>query len=442
MKILVMGGGGREHAIVRNLVQGTDRKIFCMPGNGGISDMVECVNFHPRETDEILDFARKEKIELAIIGPEVYLANGLVDLLEARGIGVFGPCQAKAQIETSKIFAKNLMVENDIPTAPFSIFSAAEFRQAVGAVYYGQHSRPKFVIKADGNCGGKGAFVIPRDGDPVKILYEILVEKKLGIAGKRVLIENFLPGIEVSYQVLTDGKTIMPLLPSQDHKSLKENDEGLNTGGMGAYAPVPFLSDEQKSLIDRKIMQKAIKGINRSGGRRRYKGVLYGGLMLIDGDGYCPSVLEFNARFGDPEAQALLFKIDTDLLPYYLACINGTLDQMPPIKWKPGVALCVVLAVPGYPGQSTSGCPIQGLRHSPYPEDVFVFHAGTVKSGGCYFTRSGRVLGVTVLGNSYHDAIQKAYEVVRSIKIMGGMVFRKDIGEKALIGYKDSDKTF
>ncbi len=298
-------------------------------------------------------------------------------------------------------------------------------RTTAAASDYLQRLAPPYVIKADGICAGKGAYVIKERGEGEAALRELLVDKVHGEAGKKVVIEGFLPGVETSYLAFTDGSTLLPMLPSQDHKALLDNDEGPNTGGMGAYTPVPFVDKEMEAHIDSTIMKTMVDALTNEG--VAYKGVLYGGLML---DGRKPYVLEFNARFGDPETQPLLFKMESDLLPVLSACAEGNLAGAGPISWKEGVALCVVIASRGYPAKPEKGKVIRGLEALEGLEDVFVFHAGTKGVGGQYYTAGGRVLGVTVLGETYALAVRKAYDAVSLIEFEG-MHFRRDIGRKA-----------
>ncbi len=422
MKVLVIGSGGREHALVWKLSQSPKiSALFCAPGNGGIARLATCLDIEATNTDALLSFARKESIDLVVVGPENALAAGIVDTFEAAGIRIFGPQAAGARIETSKAFSKSLMAKYAIPTAGFRIFQV--FEEA--AAYVGGLN-PPYVIKADGLCAGKGAYVIgsPKEGE--EVLADLLVRKVHGEAAANVIVEAFLPGIEASYLAFADGSSIMPMPPSQDHKTLLDGDKGPNTGGMGAYTPVPFIDAALTRKIDEAIMKKTIEALRAEG--VVYKGVLYGGLML---DGTAAGVLEFNARFGDPETQPILFRMESDLLSVVLACAEGKLKDEPPIQWKGGVSLCVVIASAGYPEKPEKGKLIKGLEELDGLKDVFVFHAGTKRVGDQYYTAGGRVLGVTALGDSYADAARKAYEAVGCITF-DGMYFRKDIGRKAM----------
>ncbi len=422
MRVLVVGGGGREHALVWKLSQSPKiSALFCAPGNGGISRLATCLDIEATNKDALLAFAKKESIDLVVVGPENALAAGIVDMFEAAGIRIFGPRAAGARIETSKVFSKTLMEKYGIPTAGFRIFNAFE-----EARDYIHGLDLPYVIKADGLCAGKGAYVIGSTGEGDEVLHDLLVKKVHGDAGANVIVEGFLPGIEASYLAFADGASIMPMPASQDHKTLLDGDKGPNTGGMGAYTPVPFIDSALAGKIDDAVMKRTIGALKSEG--IAYKGVLYGGLML---DGMQAGVLEFNARFGDPETQPILFRMESDLLSVVLACTEGRLKDEPPIKWKDGVSLCVVIASRGYPEKPEKGKLIKGLEELDGLKDVFVFHAGTRREGNQYYTSGGRVLGVTALGDSYTDAARKAYDAVSHIAF-DGMYFRKDIGKKAL----------
>jgi phosphoribosylamine---glycine ligase len=422
MRVLVVGSGGREHALVWKLSQSPRiSALFCAPGNGGISRIASVAAIDATDGAGLLALAMRERIDLVVVGPESALAAGVADIFDQAGILVFGPGRDGAQIETSKVFAKQLMDKYHIPTAPFEIFD-----NYPAASKYLQQLSPPYVVKADGICAGKGAYVVKEEGEGEAALKELFVERVHGDAGGRAIVESFLPGVEASYLAFADGSTIVPMLPSQDHKALRDNDEGPNTGGMGAYTPLPFVTREMEGEIDVTVMRATIEALRAEG--IKYRGVLYGGLML---DGSRAGVLEFNARFGDPETQPILFKMESDLLPVLIACAEGNLSTLEPIAWKSGVALCVVVASRGYPQQPEKGKLITGLEALDNMDDVFVFHAGTRKVGADYYSAGGRVLGVTVLGETHADAIDKAYDAVSRISF-DGMYFRKDIGRKAL----------
>ncbi len=422
MKILILGSGGREHALVWKLSQSRDvSKIYALPGNGGISDIAECVEMDTGNIGNLVEFSERKSIDLVVVGSESFLAQGIVDAFEEKGIPAFGPGRKGALIEASKIFSKELMNQYSVPTAPFKTFSEYESAR----VYLDTIQAP-FVIKADGLCAGKGAYVIKEMSEAGRILKELMVNGIYGEAGKRVVIEEFLPGIEASYLAFTDGKSILPLSAAQDHKPLLDDDKGPNTGGMGAYTPIPFVTQPLEEEIKNTIMMKTINAMKEKG--IKYKGVLYGGLMLSNDR---PYVIEFNARLGDPETQPILFNMKSDLLPILTACVDEKLDTIEKIEWKDGVSVCVVIASKGYPKKPEKGKLIKGLERLKDREDVMVFHAGTKKVDGQYYTNGGRVLCVTVSGKSYHDSIDKAYDAVSKIEF-DGMYFRKDIGKKAI----------
>ncbi len=354
MRILILGGGGREHALAWKLSQSPQvSSIHCMPGNGGISEIADCVDINANDSDAVIKFARNERIDLVVVGPENPLASGIVNAFEEKtDIPIFGPRKEGALLETSKVFAKELMWKNNIPTAPFKVFS--EYSRADE---YLRQLDPPYVVKADGLAAGKGAYVIQTAAEGRAVVKNLMLDHIHGDAGKRVVIEGFLRGIEASYLAFTDGKTILPLIPSQDHKNLLDGDQGPNTGGMGAYAPIPFISEELKRDIDDSIMAKMIESLSNEG--VVYRGVLYGGLMLSDEK---PYVIEFNARLGDPETQPILFKMESDILPVIMACVEGRLAQIEDIHWKSGVSVCVVLVSKGYPNAPEKGKLIRGLE--------------------------------------------------------------------------------
>lgn len=423
MKVLVIGGGGREHALIWKLSQSRDIKaMYCIPGNGGISDIAECVAIDISKTGELLDFSKRKGVDLVIVGPENPLAEGIVDVFEKKGIPIFGPNKQGAMIEASKIFAKELMEKYRIPTAAFRVFDRYD-----NARTYMESLQPPFVIKADGLCAGKGAYVIWDQTEGQSVLKDLMVKEIHGEAGRKIVIEEYLPGVEASYLAFTDGTSLLSLLTSQDHKPLLDDDKGPNTGGMGAYTPIPFVNDTVEEQIKTQIMEKTIKAMRDNG--IVYKGVLYGGLMLKGSD---PYVIEFNARLGDPETQPILLKMESDILPILLACIEGKLHTIKSIQWRDGVSICVVVTSKGYPDKPEKGFIINGLEKLKGRKDVMVFHAGTKKVDNRYYTSGGRVLGVTAVGSTYEDAMKRVYEAVSLIEF-DGMHYRKDIGAKALI---------
>lgn len=422
MNVLVVGSGGREHAIIWKLSQSRGiSRLYCAPGNGGISDIAECHDLKTEDISGLIDFTKKNRIDLVVVGPEVPLAAGIVDAFEKKGIPIFGPVAKGANIEASKIFSKELMKESGVPTAPFTVFD--DYKKASSHI---SAKELPFVIKADGLCAGKGAYVIRERDEAEAVLYDLMVREIYGAAGKRIIIEDFLSGIEASYLAFADGDTIIPMPLSQDHKPLLDNDLGPNTGGMGAYTPIPFISNSMEREIRRDIMLRTIAAMKEKG--ITYKGVLYGGLMISENR---PYVIEFNARFGDPETQPIIFKMESDLLPVLTACVEGKLKDIEEIKWKEGVSVCVVIASKGYPEKPEKGKVINGLDQLSTQDDVMVFHAGTKKVGNQYQTSGGRVLGVTAIGPTYEKAISRAYDAVKLINFEG-MYYRSDIGKKAL----------
>ena len=422
MRILVIGGGGREHTLVWKIARSPFvEKIYCIPGNAGIGETADCKKMDIEGTfDPLAQFAMDEKIDLTVVGPEDPLANGLVDHFENLGLRVFGPSKAATEIESSKVFSKELMNKYGVPTAKGEIFDdpreAASYIRKVGA--------PIFV-KADGLAKGKGAFPCRDLQEALDAVNAIMVEKQFGEAGNRVLVEEFLEGEEASFIAFTDGKTILPMASSQDHKPIYDGDRGPNTGGMGAYSPAPVVTGEVHDLIMETVMEPAVRGMAAEG--RPYKGVLYSGLMIAEGK---PKVLEFNARFGDPENQAVIPRLKSDIVPVMQACIDGTLDKVR-LEWADGPAVCVVMASGGYPVKYEKGKVISGLEVAGAMENVIVFHAGTARKGNDIITNGGRVLGVTALGSDIEDAISRAYEAVEKISFEKAY-FRRDIGRKAL----------
>jgi len=426
MKVLVIGSGGREHALVWKLSQSRDiSHIYAIPGNGGISDIAECIEIEAGNIENLVEFSQKKGIDLVVVGPENFLARGIVDAFEDKGIPIFGPRSNGALIEASKIFAKELMLQHNVPTASFRSFTEYE-----SARTYLDTIHAPFVIKADGLCAGKGAYVVKEISEAEHILKELMLNAIYGEAGRKIVIEKFLPGIEASYLAFTDGKSILPMSPAQDHKPLLDDDKGPNTGGMGAYTPIPFISKPLEEEIKQTIMARTINALREK--NIIYKGVLYGGLMLSEGR---PYVIEFNARFGDPETQPILFNMKSDILPILMACVEEKLDTVKGIEWKEGVSVSVVIASRGYPEKPEKGMLIKGLDSLKNDADIMVFHAGTKKIDGHYYTSGGRVLCVTASGKTYQDSIEKAYDAVSKIDF-DGMYFRKDIGKKALDALK------
>jgi phosphoribosylamine--glycine ligase len=421
MKVLVVGGGGREHALVWKIAQSPRvSKIYCAPGNAGIAEQATIVPIKANDLNGLLSFGLKEGIDLTVVGPEEPLTKGIVDLFESKNLMIFGASQKAAEIEGSKAFAKEMMKKYRIPTASYEIFEDQK-----EAVRYLRKQGAPVVVKADGLAAGKGVLICKTVEEAVRSVEKIMVEKIFGEAGRRVVIEEYLVGEEASYIAFTDGKAILPLASSQDHKAIFDGDEGPNTGGMGAYSPAPVVTDQVHERIIEKILRPIIQGLGEEG--RPYKGVLYAGLMICDGH---PKALEFNARFGDPETQPVLMRMKGDMVPILEACIKGNLSQYR-IEWNPQAAVCVVMASEGYPGDYEKGRPIEGLEEVKTMEDVFVFHAGTAVKNGRTVTNGGRVLGVTGLGEDIPRSIEKTYKAVKKI-YWEGVHYRTDIGQKAL----------
>ena len=421
MKVLVVGGGGREHALVWKIAQSPKvKKIFCAPGNAGIAELAECVPIRAEDVEALVTFAEENVIDLAVIGPEVPLAEGITDKLEEKGLRVFGASKKAAQIESSKSFAKSLMIKYNIPTAQGKTFTAYKPAEA----YIKKLGAP-VVVKADGLAAGKGVIVCETQKEALKAVRDIMVDKAFGDAGKRVLVEEFLVGEEASFLAFTDGKTILPLPSSQDHKAVYDGDKGPNTGGMGAYSPAPIVDRLMHKKIMDEVMVPTVNAMAAEG--CPYKGVLYAGLMIKDDQ---IKVLEFNGRFGDPEAQPLLIRMKNDIVPVMEAVIAGTLDQCT-LDIDQRASMCVVMAAGGYPGSYKKGQVISGLDKVKRMKDVVVFHAGTDRKGKDVIANGGRVLGVTALGGSVSAAVEKAYQAVSKIS-WDKVYFRKDIGQKAI----------
>ena len=420
MKILVIGGGGREHALVWKISQSPKiKKIYCAPGSAAIGEFAELVAIGPEQIDRLADFAAKEKIDLTVVGPELPLTLGITDLFEERGLRIFGPNREAAQLEGSKAFAKEILRDNGIPTAAFATFTDT----ALAKNFIAKQKTP-IVVKADGLAAGKGVLICATRAEADAAVDEILLGKAFGSAGEKVVIEEFLDGEEASFMVLTDGDHILPLASSQDHKRVFDNDEGPNTGGMGAYSPAPVVTPEVHRRILHEIIAPLLAGLKMK--NIRYRGVIYVGLMITQ-DG--PTVLEFNARFGDPECQPIMMRLQSDLVELMEAAIDGRLNEAE-ARWHDDAAVCVVLAAAGYPGAYDKGKEILGLERLRDWSNGFVFHAGTTKDKGRWLTSGGRVLGVTAQGKSVADAVREVYRAVREIS-WNGMHYRKDIARKA-----------
>ena len=422
MKVLVVGGGGREHALVWKIAQSPRvKKIFCAPGNAGMVKLAKCVPIGAAEIDKLLAFARDEKIDLTVVGPEDPLSKGIVDQFEGAGMRVFGASQKAARIESSKSFAKAIMEKYGIPTAKGRTFT----RLAQAQTYVKKMGAP-LVVKADGLAAGKGVIVCNSEKMALDALKQIMVDREFGEAGDQVVVEECLVGEEASFLAFTDGKTVLPLPSSQDHKPVFDDDKGLNTGGMGAYSPAPVVDGYLHQRIMNEVMIPMVKGMAAEG--CPYKGVLYAGLM-IDRDTI--KVLEFNGRFGDPEAQPLLVRLQNDIIPVIEAIIDERLDTCR-LETDPRASVCVVMASGNYPGKYKKGLEITGIDAANRMRDVVVFHAGTRLEGKRILSDGGRVLGVTALGDTVELAIKKAYQAVAKIN-WKNVHYRTDIGKKALV---------
>ena len=421
MKILVVGGGGREHALVWKIAQSPlVETIYCAPGNPGTATLAENVAIGVDELDVLLEFALAEKIDLTVVGPEQPLSLGIVDLFEEHGLKVFGPRKNAAIIEASKAFSKDLMRKYDVPTAAYGVFS--EIGPAVAFI---EQTGAPIVVKADGLAAGKGVIIAQTRDEAVAAVTDMLSGNAFGTAGSRVVIEEFLTGEEASFLAITDGRHIIPLASAQDHKAIFDNDQGPNTGGMGAYSPAPVVTPAVHKNAMEQVLRRAVDGMAAEG--RPYRGVLYAGLMVTGGQA---KTLEFNARFGDPECQPLLMRMKSDIVPVLLAVATGDLSGVE-IEWHDKAAVCVVMAAEGYPGDYRKGDVISGLDEAAELDGVYVFHAGTSLEDGRCVTNGGRVLGVTALGDTVQDAIARAYEGVGRIT-WPGVQFRRDIGKKAI----------
>lgn len=421
MNILVIGSGGREHALVWKICQSPlADKVYCAPGNPGIGQLAENVPLKVDDLPGLLAFAKENSIGLTVVGPELPLSLGIVDLFEEHGLRIFGARRNAALIEASKAFSKDLMKKYHVPTAFYEVFT--EIEPAIA--FIDRHGAP-IVVKADGLAAGKGVIVAQTRDEAVEAVREMLSGNAFGEAGSRVVIEEFLRGEEASFLVLTDGKNIIPLASAQDHKAVFDGDKGPNTGGMGAYSPAPVVTSAIHEKAMSEVIRRTVDGMAAEG--RPYRGVLYAGLM-IDGDSV--KTLEFNARFGDPECQPLLMRLKSDIVPVLLAVADGDISGIT-LEWHDQAAVCVVMASGGYPGEYRTGDEIRGLEVAAGMKDLVVFHAGTAERGGKFVTSGGRVLGVTGRGVSVQAAIDKAYEGVAAIS-WDGVHYRKDIGIKAL----------
>ncbi len=420
MNILILGSGGREHALLWKLAQSPEAtKLYAVPGNPGMAELAECVAGSIEDNAAVVKLAQEKKIDLVVVGPEVPLTNGVVDALRAAGIKAFGPTKAAAELEGSKSFSKDIMKKYGIPTAKYEVFTDADAARA----YIEKEGAP-IVIKANGLAAGKGVIVAETKEQALDAVHEIMDDAAFGKAGSRVVIEAFMEGEEASLLAFTDGKTIRPMVSSQDHKRAYDGDKGPNTGGMGTYAPAPVMTKDMVEQATEKILKPMIAAMAKEG--RPYQGCLYAGLMITE-EG--PKVVEFNARFGDPETQVVLPLLKGDLVKIMQACVDGTLDTAA-VDWEDGAAVCVVMASGGYPKSYKKGYAIDGLKKAE-SLGTFVFHAGTAKKDGKVVTSGGRVLGVTARGGGIKEATEKAYKGVEAIRFTDEF-HRKDIAHRAL----------
>lgn len=425
MKVLVVGGGGREHALVWKLAQSPRvDKVYCAPGNVGIAGMAECVDIKVDDIDGLLDFVKYNWIDLTVVGPEAPLTIGIVDAFVKEGRRICGPDKVGAQFEGSKVFAKDFMRKHGIPTAEYKKFTS--YKQAED---YVRLKGAPIVVKADGLAAGKGVIVAETVEEATDALKMIMKDKAFGEAGSRIVVEQCLRGEEASFIILTDGETVVPLATSQDHKQIFDGDKGPNTGGMGAYSPAPIVDESLQKVVMETVIAPMMKGLKRE--RINFRGVMYVGLMICGGK---PYVLEYNCRFGDPEAQPILMRLESDLFELLKATAEGKLKDVR-VTWKDEAAICVVLASKGYPGSYDKGAVIKGLDSFKKSKDVMVFHAGTKLKGGEVVTSGGRVLGVTALGKDIKTAKDNVYKAIEKISFEG-MQYRKDIADKAI---KDRD---
>ena len=421
MKVLVLGSGGREHALCWAISKSPlCKKLFCIPGNAGIKSVAECINIKINNFNSLKKFIKKEKINFVIVGPEEPIVNGIVDKLNKLKIKVFGPNKKASILESSKTFTKDFCKRNNIPTANYKIF-----RNYKDAINYVQNIKYPIVIKASGLAGGKGVFIIKNKFEAKKTLRDLMIKRKLGMSGKEVVIEDYLVGEEISCLALVDGKNYNPLLLSQDHKRIYENDKGPNTGGMGAYCPLPYLKRNIQNKINKEIIEPTIKAMNKE--KRPFSGVLYAGLMLVKGKIY---LIEYNVRFGDPECQPLIFLLKSDLLKILNNCVNKKLNKTK-IKWKKEYAISVVMVNKGYPGKFRKNSIVKDLNLVTEDENTKVFHSGTsLDNQNNIIASGGRVLAITSKDKNFNNAKKKVYEVVKKIKWKNSF-FRKDIGFRA-----------
>lgn len=421
MRILVVGSGGREHALCWKIAQSAQcDELFCAPGNGGIKRLAECVPIKPDEIEELGDFAEESRIDLTVVGPERPLIAGICDHFRSRGLNIYGPNAAAARLEGSKAYTNDLIQRAGAPGKVFEVFDDPE-----DARRYIRRQGAPIVVKADGDAAGKGVTVAETVDDALDAVDRCMVEREFGAAGDRVVVEEYLEGQECSIKVFCDGEAIVPMVPSQDYKRIYDDDEGPNTGGMGCYSPVPLVSDDLLDQIIHEIIRPTVDRMAADG--TPYTGTLYAGIILTESG---PRLLEYNCRFGDPETQVVLPRLESDLVELLLATVEGRLAEVE-ARWSDRRAVCVVCASGGYPGSYVTGKEITGLKDARADENVIIFHAGTERMGRRYFTDGGRVLGVTALGATFAEARDRAYRAVGHIDFED-MYFRTDIGERAV----------
>ncbi len=421
MRVLLIGGGGREHALAWKLKQSPLlTRLWCAPGNPGIAQVADCVAIAADDVKGLLEFARREQIDFTVVGPEGPLAAGIVDAFTEAKLRIFGPTRVAAELESSKAFAKGLFRKHAIPTAGYRVFDRKD-----SAITYLEGIPYPAVLKADGLAAGKGTVICYTFDHAVKTVVDMMEKKAFGDAGLRVVVEEFLTGVEVSVLALTDGRTILVLDTAQDHKRRDDGDKGPNTGGMGAYSPAPVLTEEGMRAVERDVLVPTVHAMKRE--KRHFEGMLFAGLMMTKDS---PKVLEYNVRFGDPETQPLMARMKSDLLPLLLGSAQGTLEDCS-VEWDPRPAMCVVLTSGGYPVAAEKGLPITGISEAEKVPGVTVFHAGTALDGQTLVTAGGRVLGVTAIGDTLTQSRDRAYEAIGKIHF-DRMHYRKDIGHQAL----------
>ena len=419
MRVLVVGGGGREHALVWKIKQSPKvKEIFCAPGNAGTSEIAENIPIAVDDIEGLLKFALNKEIGLTVVGPEQPLVLGIVDQFELKGLRIFGPNANAAELEGSKAFSKDIMKKYGLPTAEYEIFTSAE-----SAAKYIKDKNCPLVVKADGLAAGKGVLLCKSSDEALAAVDTIMRHRYFGKAGDQIVVEKFLEGQEISVLAFSDGQTVLLMDSAQDHKAVYDGDKGPNTGGMGAYSPAPIFTEIMQQKVRDKIMLPMVRAMRQEG--RIYKGILYAGLMLTKTG---PQILEFNARFGDPETQPLMVRMDSDIIPIFEACIDGTLGHSS-INWKKESSVCVVMAAAGYPGPYQKGEIISGLKNANSIPGVVLFHAGTKEHNGKVITNGGRVLGVTATGKNKEGAIERAYDAVGKVD-WKGIHYRKDIGSR------------